>query len=275
MDFSKLTYTKGPSVQEIKEPVVKVATRELRETNSISSEGVSPLYQKQEGKLSTSLVFVLSGGEKKERDFLTELIRTKNFYSLRVLFLSQKHQGLQPYQMSDEWTKIKTDGIFVIEGQYYHLEDMDKVFLLSDVDEFYDQLKKILAHKVIDDNSQWIISNPCFEIWLYYCFLNNPIVDLACLKSLDVKRRSKRLKNMGQNLVNGGLNPILAFEHLNEGINHSSMHYHVDENGIPSLFATQMFEMAKYLLNVLAQHANEYSAFLEMKDEWRKKMRKD
>ena len=40
---------------------------------------------------------------------------------------------------------------------------MDKVFLLSDVDEFYDQLEKIFKGNQTDVQGRWVVSNPCFN----------------------------------------------------------------------------------------------------------------
>ena len=60
---------------------------------------------------------------------------------------------------------------------------MDKVFLLSDVDEFYDQLEKIFKGNQTDVQGRWVVSNPCFEIWLYYCYLDSPEKVLGCLKT--------------------------------------------------------------------------------------------
>ena len=56
-------------------------------------------YEKTDGTLSYSIVCVISGGERKEKDFLRELIRQKELRSLRVAFVSKEGQGLQPYQM--------------------------------------------------------------------------------------------------------------------------------------------------------------------------------
>ena len=70
------------------------------------SSGVAPTYQKSEGVLSTSLIFVLSGGEKREKDFLRELILKRELRSLRVVFMSEKGQGQQPYQMQEKWEQI-------------------------------------------------------------------------------------------------------------------------------------------------------------------------
>jgi hypothetical protein len=276
MDLSKLTYTKGDSTIELPRNLVQttsIAKREKQKTINIPH--VDLAYEKQDGILSSNLFFVLSGGEKKEKDFFKELIKKPNLHSLRVLFMSKKGQGLLPYQMQEKWLEIQKDHEFVIEDQLYHLEAMDKIFLLSDVDEFYDQLLKIGKDAAAGDQGQWIISNPCFEIWLYYCYLNNPEEDLAELKSLTVVKRSLKLKSLCQTVAPGGLNPRLAFEKINTGIENSKSHYDIDKNGIPVLFATQMHEMAQYLINAMNSNHNEYLEFVRQKQEWRARMRNE
>ena len=116
---------------------------------------------------------------------------------------------------------------------------------------------------------QWIVSNPCFEIWLYYCFLNNPEEDLNCLKAEPVSTRSQKLKSLCNSLVKGGMNPVRAFELMHAGIDNSKEHYRVDDEGIPVLYATQMHEMAQYLIDTMNRNANEYELFLKMKAEQR------
>lgn len=274
MDFSKLAYSKGGAEKELKEPV-REQTADKGTDHVIAQAGELPLsYQKTEGMLSYSLVFVLSGGEKRERDFLYELIRQRELHSLKIAFLSEKGQGLQPYQMQKVWTGILSTGIVRIDGQEYHLDRTDKIFLLSDVDEFYAQLEKILSDSSDADLCQWIISNPCFEMWLYYCYRNDPEKDLTVLQSEPVQTRSKKLKTLGQQLVAGGLNPRRAFEYMREGVAHSLIHYKVDESGIPELFATQMHLMAQYLMDKMNENANEYLEFIEQKKKRREQMRR-
>lgn len=273
MNLSKLTYTKVASEQEEKSPIKSATVKRHRSVKSDTSLVVSSFYQKTDGVLSGNLIFVLSGGSKRERDFLKILIKQKELHSLRVAFISENNQGLQPYQMQYKWTKIYKNGIFSIESQHYHLDAMDKVFLLTDVDEFYDQLVKILSIKEVGDRGQWIISNPCFEIWLYYCFKNDPLKDFGCLQKIQIKKRSQNLKRLGNMVVAGGLNPILAFEHLHEGIKHSKQHYVEDENSIPKLYSTQMHEMAQYMVETMNTHNNEYDEYVKQKAEWRKIMK--
>lgn len=270
MDLSKLTYSKNDLEREPVERISNSASERKGENKRLAALNVPPAYRKEEGLLSTSLVFVISGGEKREKDFLRELIRQRELHSLRVVFMSQKGQGLQPYQMQERWEQIKSVGEFKIGAQTFHLDAADKVFLLSDVDEFYDQIVKIFNCNKNGEQGQWIVSNPCFEIWLYYCYLNDPENDLMCLKSEPVAKRSKRLKNICPSLVAGGINPCIAFEHMVEGIEHSLAHFAVDENGIPTLFATQMHEMAQYLIDTMNNNADEYSEFVQRRKAWRR-----
>ena len=271
MDLSKLTYTKGSSERSLQDTIQKPSTGK-EEKGDVLSVPVPAAYRKVEGVFSPNLVFVLSGGEKREKDFLWELIKQQKLRSLRVVFMSKEGQGLQPYQMQERWQEILKAGKFMISGQVYRLDEMDKVFLLSDVDEFYDQLVKV-CENTSGGRGQWIISNPCFEIWLYYCYLNDPETDLKELLHLTAAQRSKKLKSLGQTLVPGGLNPCVAFERMTVGIGHSEAHYDIDENKVPVLFATQMHEMAQYMVDVMDKNANEYSEFIKRKENWRKLMR--
>ena len=181
------------------------------------------------------------------KDFLLELIKQRELNSLRVVFMSEKGQGLQPYQMQEKWEQIQLTGEIKIESQLFQLDTMNKVFLLSDVDEFYDQLEKIFKGNQTDVQGRWVVSNPCFEIWLYYCYLANPEKVLGCLKTEPITTRSKKMKALGNTLVSGGLNPCLAFENMLNGIEHCIAYYAEDDNRITVLYATQMHEMVQYL----------------------------
>lgn len=231
-------------------------------------------YEKTDGMLSYSIVCVISGGERKEKDFLRELIRHKELHSLRVAFISKEKQGLQPYQMDKVWSSIKQSGEVVTSNLHYQLDKMDKVFLLTDVDEFYEQIVKIRSNQDGTETGQWIISNPCFEIWLYYSFKNSPNVDLASIEPLVAAKRSQEMKHLGNKLIPGGLNPLRAFENMPIAITHSRQHYAEDEKSIPVLYATQMHEMAQYLIDIMNRDMNEYDEFVRKKQEWRKKMQK-
>lgn len=224
--------------------------------------------------MSYSIVCVISGGEKRERDFLLALIRQQDLHSLRVAFISKEGQGLQPYQMQEQWEEIQKTKTISIDNMTFRLDEMDKVFLLSDVDEFYEQLLEIRGRHGEGHSGQWIISNPCFEIWLYYCFCNNAEEDLASIKPLAAKQRSQELKRLGHTVVAGGLSSIKAFEHMQEGIAHSIGHYAEDDKAIPVLFATQMHTMAQFLIDTMNRSRGEYDEFVRRKQEQRREWRR-
>lgn len=251
-----------------------------RESDVISSLAPRQLkgYEKTDGVMSYSIICVISGGEKRERDFLKTLIRQKDLHSLRVAFISKEGQGLQPYQMQDQWEEIQKTKTIAVDDRTFQLDEMDKVFLLSDVDEFYEQLVRILEFHDVEDQGEWIISNPCFEIWLYYCFCDKPLEDFASIIPLSPKQRSQELKHLGHNIVTGGLNGIKAFEYMQAGIAHSIRNYAEDSNAIPVLFATQMHKMAQFLIDTMNRNRGEYDEFVKRKQqqrqEWRSMMTK-
>ena len=254
-----------------------VLNRESDVTSSVAPRQLKG-YEKTDGVMSYSIICVISGGEKRERDFLKTLIRQKDLHSLRVAFISKEGQGLQPYQMQEQWEEIQKTKTIAIDDRTFQLDEMDKVFLLSDVDEFYEQLVRILESHVVEDQGEWIISNPCFEIWLYYCFCDKPQEDLASIIPLSPKQRSQELKHLGHNIVTGGLNGIKAFEYMLPGIAHSIRNYAEDSNAIPVLFATQMHKMAQFLIDTMNRNRGEYDEFVKLKrqqrQEWSSMMTK-
>lgn len=265
MDLSKLKYFKtSPSVSP--RNVDAGVMPEKTDAHKSLRVNLHPSYAKEDGVLSTALVLVLSGGTKRESDFLRELRTQRSLHSLRVLFVSKDGQGLNPRQMQQRWAEIQNSKAFDIDGQTFRLGDMDKVFLLSDVDEFYNQLLEVTAEKYDDFPAQWIISNPCFEIWLCHCYSADVSGYQAELESLPVAKRSQRLKALGNDLVPGGLNPCKAFELMRTGISISENNYREDANRIPQLFSTQMHIMARYILDKV----KEYSDFVERKAARRK-----
>ena len=260
----KLSYSKTSKEFDLnpeKNSEIKIQTSN-ESSNFKSFEG----YEKTDGELSYSIMLVISGGETRERNFLKEL--EEKLHSLRVKFISKDQQGLNPDQMQEKWEKIKKDNRFEFNGSTHTLLDDDKVYLVSDVDDFYNQLKK---HVPKETRAQWIISNPCFEIWLYYCYKNELETDLKELESLEVENRSRKLKKLLDVKISGGANPCKAFFCMETGISNSKPHYREDENNIPKLYATKMYEMAEYIINTLNENDNEYGKLLEFKKQWREK----
>lgn len=273
MDLSQLKYNKP---EPVKEELIAHEELEVGQAEKISTESatlreeqkgnVGLEYVKQEGELSPALFFVLSGGTKREHDFLQTLEKKRQLLSLRVLFFSSARNagGLTPNMMLAKWQQICVEGKFLIDGTVHQLLDIDKVFLFTDVDHYEKELREILSSPSLG-SEQWIISNPDFEIWIYYCFRNKPEDDLKGLVSLPQSKRSSQMKHLngtfnmnGASGKAGGLDPRKAFDHIREGIEHSKDHYEEDKYHIPCLFSTQMHLFAEEVLEKADKEFDRY-----------------
>lgn len=103
------------------------------------------------------------------------------------------------------WEDINSKRLVEIEGYNYQLTEIDLVYLFTDVDHYEDELRELLVN---DKNygEHWIISNPDFEIWLYYCFRNQPDDDFSCRFYLHKFWREENQNVVGKVLFEG-LNP--------------------------------------------------------------------
>lgn len=172
--------------------------------------------------------------------------------------------------MLSAFEAICKDGVIKASGRNVKLDSVDVVYMFTDVDHYENELKVIL--KDSDGNAPiWIISNPDFEIWLYYCYRNNPEEDLKEVLKQAPSQRSSMLKTVNGRFNNGGgLDPRKAFEYLEDGIEHSKEHYEEDD-GIPALFSTQMHVFAE---DVLLRLGNEYKELLQRNQGFVERMKK-
>lgn len=270
----KLVYKKQTGTRELEEERTNSQNYSLQVSKDIPdfTLQIPSAYKKDDGVLSFSLICVISGGTVRERAFLNELEKKHTFKSVNVIFVSTEKDGggLTPKMMMDKYDEIAKDGNIKISGRMVKMESVDIIYMFTDVDHYENDLKEILAGN--DCTSPvWIISNPDFEIWLYYCYLNNPNEDLKEVVEEVESQRSSKLKTVNGTFNDGGgLDPRKAFEHLEDGIAHSKEHYE-ETDGIPKLLSTQMHVFSE---DVLLRLGNEYREFVRKKQEFRDMMKR-
>lgn len=265
MDIDKLAYGKTDGQKELN-PLPGVSrishSQAYTEQHAIlPPEG----YRKEEGTLTPMLFFVLSGGEVRERVYLQSLEKKREFESIRLVFLSsdKRKGGLTPRMMLDKWKEICTHNKVCIHGYEYHLMEFDRFFFLTDVDSYVWELRDIMREESGDDRGQWIISNPDFEIWLYYSFFSSPHIDLKEMVEAEPEKRSSLLKHInGRFNKGGGIDTRKAFEYLPRAIYHSKLNYQEDAMHFPALLSTQMHLFAEEIMEVAGE---EYNRWLEDK----------
>lgn len=263
----KLVYEKQNGTRDIEKELPKSpqVPHESIEQTTEPQMHIPSAYRKEDGVLSYSLICVISGGTDRERVFLNELVKKRTFKSVDIIFVSTKNGdgGLTPRMMQSAYQTICKNGLLEVCGRTVKLDSVDTIYMFTDVDHYEKELKVILANEE-SHTPVWIISNPDFEIWLYYCYRNNPYEELKAVIDEKPSQRSSKLKTVNGTFNNGGgLDTRKAFDHLAEGIAHSKEHYQETE-GIPDLLSTQMHVFAE---DVLLRLGEEYEKFLQKKRE--------
>lgn len=215
----------------------------------------SPRYEKEDGNIEPRLYFVISGGTTRERHFLQTLINNKDkiFHSLNLIFLSSaiRAGGLTPKMMDIQWKEIQRSGRIRQHGRDYVLEDIDKVYMITDVDHYETVLREILRRG--QKSCEWIISNPCIELWLYYCYFEHPKVDLESVRSAEPSKRSLQMKAINDKLLKGGIDPRKAFFNMRRGIANAKKCYEDDATHFPALLSTQMWKFCEDIEYVISE----------------------
>ncbi len=139
-------------------------------------------------------------------------------------------------------------------------ESGDELYMLCDLDHYRLQLIDLIKTK----NKDWalIISNPCFEIWLYYGKIQerpdkNPNVFQCPTKENKISQAFK--KYLGEQ-VEGGVDPRKAILDIGTAIVNAEQHYEEDSDQIPTLYSTSMFKLAQRLLEIIRPELDALSA---------------
>lgn len=265
MDIDKLAYEKRDGQKDLNS--LSAGSRTTHSQTHIEQRAILPPqgYRKEEGTLTPMLFFVLSGGEVRERVYLQSLEKKREFESVRLIFLSSEKRkgGLTPRMMLDKWKEICANNKVCIHGYEFHLLEFDRFFFLTDVDSYELELRDIMLRASRDARVQWIISNPDFEIWLYYSFFASPHIDLKEIVEAEPEKRSSLLKHINGRFNNGGgIDTRKAFECLPQAIHHSKSNYQEDDMHFPALLSTQMHFFAEEIMEVAGE---EYNRWLEDK----------
>ncbi len=210
-------------------------------------------YRKETGTISSFLVILVSGGEVREENYLSELTKKQTFPRIKLFFVSSEKEkgGLSPKMMLSKLDEIieREDSDKTHKILY---SSIDHIFMVSDVDHYYIDLVEVLRQNN-DSKVTWIISNPCFEIWLYYAHFSEIVQEIRELENIPQSKQSSTLKSINNQIVKGGIDPRKAFDKIQIANENSRKNFNIDENGIPVLFATNMYMLGEYILDIIGK----------------------
>lgn len=263
MDLSKLKYSKNEAGKDMP---IKPSPSQSADEGEVKplSEGLvlSVGYAKEEPTVETQIIFVISGGAKREKDYFKQIMKDRKIKRLKIAFTSKEGQGLVPQQMNDLAKDFVLQKRFRTETDSYSIDADDTLFMLQDMDEFEAEIKSIF-HEGRIAQTEWIVSNPSFEIWLFYHKFDTPngILDEGANKPLS--ERSQWLKHRLNEIVQGGINPVAIFANIRTAIENSKKNY-TEIDRIPMLYSTQMHILAERILAVMG---DEFDDMLKRREE--------
>lgn len=223
-------------------------------------------FQKPDAEEQPKSFFVIiSGGEVREKNYFRITSNKDRFKRIKLEFITDP-------------LKLSPDGMYELaEYKKAHYSssrnedaEPDKIYLISDVDHFITELIRIKPKCEIE-GFHLIISNSCFEIWLYYAYCDKiPSFSIPN----DVLKISSKFKGWLPSAVPGGIKPLKAILNIYTNIENAKNNYKEDENGIPLLFSTNMFLLAEELLPLIEPElTNMIEENRKKEDEFRKNKR--
>jgi hypothetical protein len=226
------SYAKSNPEKSASEPIPQNKSVEVVATVAIRDAGTN--YKKEDGvKLPKSFFVIVSGGEKTERLYFKIISNQDKFRRIKIEFVADPNQ-LNPNGLL-ETAKYKK------EHYETSRQDMpDQIFIVSDVDEFMNELLDIKP-QCDDSGISLIISNCCFEVWLYYAYYEK-------IQGFTVPENISQISKAFRRWMPTNINPTKAIFNIHQNIQNAESHYEQDSNGIPKLFSTNMFMLSKILL---------------------------
>ncbi|WP_372756155.1 RloB family protein [Labilibaculum sp.] len=239
-------YSKQEGKRELKAPIPKYPTDKIKQSE-LEEKTIPSSYTKEDGFLDPSLFVIVSGGEVREKDYFDFFQRKYKelnrpiFPKLRIKFIAENSEGQGGLDVTD-----LVDAAIDVKKHLDESKDVDlidSINLVTDVDEFYDQI--IERYSDCQENHlNLVISNPCFELWLYYSyFAEKP----DYIVPEDVSKISGGFKTYLGEKKAGGVDPRKAPFEIAKAINNSKGNFSKDANDIPNLFSTNMHELAEKL----------------------------
>lgn len=143
---------------------------------------------------------------------------------------------------------------------------IDSIYMISDIDHFVSELKRIKPLCQIKQ-IKLVMSNSCFEKWLYYGYFSKKPTEhtnpFSCPSNLI--EISSAFKTYCATIIKGGLNPKKSLYNLENAIVNAETNYSEDKNGVPTLYSTNMFILGKELYPLIKQELDLIQQDIEAK----------
>ena len=235
-------YTKN-NPEELEFEGISKSAPQLQSVASPLNITVDDRYIKPESfKEAKSFIVIFSGGKETEKKYFHILGNSKLFPDFRCDFLPEPKfkNGMEPLVFDFAETQIERYKSSESESS------PDKYYIVSDVDDFYESLVRN-KERCDSMGASLVISNPCFEVWLYYSKFSDCFE--GCVMPQDKHKYSQTIKTWYNR--KGTIDVKYALFDIKQNIQNARANYQEDENLIPQQFSTSMYRWAEDNLSVI------------------------
>ncbi len=244
MDIKRY-YTKKEPFVELEDAAPMSVQRDEEET--VVFHYVDERYIKKDRELAPqTFVVIFSGGTVREKDYLRPITdNRKRFPELKLEFYADETFGKGNRPKIFDYALQRQEVYRSSTGE----DAPDVYFLLTDVDHFGDWVTKEIpvcnAHGI-----RVLVSNPCFEVWLYYATKKDKLVGFVAPE--DPLKLSESVKTWCGTAVKGGLRPKEYLFCLKDNIVNAKNNYSYDDRLLyGGLFSTNVFELGEAILPII------------------------
>lgn len=134
------------------------------------------------------------------------------------------------------------------------LNDEDDLWFVMDVDKWPEgQLRDIAMHCEANANWHIVLSNPCFEVWLYF----HKRADI----SVSTSKSSQEFKTEIATLEKGGYHPYLFVPQLPVAIENAKAVDSDPKHFMPGFKETKVYQLGEAIMQVIGK--NDFDKFIE------------
>lgn len=223
----------------------KIITKSRTASSNKIIEKVHSSYIKSDSfRYAKAYIVVFSGGTTREDGYFALISNEKLFPRFKFEFLPEPNfnKGGEPRIFEYAYKKVK------VYKSSETTEYPDDYYIISDVDHFYSHL---VANKERCEllGIKLIISNPCFEVWLYYSKFSDRFE--GCPVPQDDLKFSQTVKNFYNRT--GTIQTRSAILDIDNNIKNAKANYQEDDKLIPKRFSTNMYRFAEKILPFISE----------------------
>jgi len=190
-------------------------------------------YKKQEPFRDASLMIIVCEGKRREPDYFRYFDQLDS--RLKIIVVPSRNGASAPKYLVDN-ANAATEHHIKDDGSY-------KLWFVLDTDRWVKQHVLEIC-KICEKNPSWdfALSNPCFEVWLFYHVNKN--------RPENVSAKCKDWKKLVNESISGGFDPNIHPGLIQAAIKHSEKH-HTAQGYLPDCGSTQVFSLGKELFQIV------------------------